>query len=138
MASADEHAHRAAAARPARGGGHSGDTAPATRPQPGEGRGVLLRAPAPRTVAGQVLAVRRLCRALVRRDLPAAVRFARRLPGAARQAACAGLATPTTERAAPPPPDDDVDRLGVRTATGRRRRSSSRGAALRTLARRRP
>ena len=94
LAAADQHAHRAAAAVPARprvGAGRLPAAAPLNplRVQP-----VPHRPPDARPAARPAVAVRRVRLALVRRDLPAAVRLPRRLPGPAHPAAPAGAAQP--------------------------------------------
>ena len=71
----DQHAHRAAAAVPARARQRARLVPAAARAQPGRGAGVLRRAPDAGAAAGPAVAVRRLRLAVVRGDLPAAVRL---------------------------------------------------------------
>ncbi len=82
LAAADLDAHRAGAAVPARAGQHSRLGAAAGGHRPGGGQPVLHGASRAGPGAGQVLAVQRVRSALVRGDLPAAVRLAGRLRAA--------------------------------------------------------
>src|SRR6266566_5978170 len=77
LAPADLHADRAGAPVPARAGQRARVGAAAAGDRPAGGAAVLRRSPVAGAPAGPAVAVQRLRVALVRRDLPAAVRLAR-------------------------------------------------------------
>ena len=102
LAAPDVDADRAGAAVPARGREHTGIAAAAGGDQPGGGGAVLHLAPAAGQHPGPPFPVQRVRRAVVRRDLPAAVRVAAGVraapdaaPGGVRAAAAAEGAAAT-------------------------------------------
>ena len=101
---ADPHvdAHRAGAAVPAGGREHTGVAAAAGGDQPRRGVAVLRLAPAAGQHPGPPFAVQRVRRAVVRRDLPAAVRVAAGVRAAPDAAAGGVRAAAAAEGAAPP------------------------------------
>ena len=123
LAAADQHAHRAAAAVPARARVGARRLRAAALAQPGRGRS-SYRAdhPTPRAGARRAVAVRRVRLALVLRDLPAAVRQPRRLPRPADPAARPGAAHAARRRCpARSPRLPASDRWETDAAAGRRR-----------------
>ena len=103
LAAAHQHAHRAAAALPARARRRSpARCCRSAALNPVKVDAVLRRHPHLGAAARPAVAVRRLRLAVVRRDLPAAVRLAGRLPGAAHPAARARAAHAAAGGAAQP------------------------------------
>ncbi len=111
VAPAHLDAHRADPAVPAGGRERPRVTAAAGRDQPGGGVAVLRRAPEPGPHPGAALAVQRVRRALVRRDLPAAVPVPGRLRAAADAAPGRFRAPAAAAGAAPRGPAADVGEL---------------------------
>src|SRR4029077_11668290 len=100
LAPADLHADRAGAAVPAGGGERARVDAAAGRDRPAGGAAVLRGSPLAGAATGPAVAVQRLRRALVRRDLPAAVRLARGLrdPAPSRPGGGGATAAPAGAR----------------------------------------
>ena len=132
LARAHLDAHRAGAAVPARAGRAARGAAAAALAQPAPGRRVPRRPPAARPAAGPAGPLRRVRRALVRRDLPAADGVAGRLRAAAHRRGRHGAARAAGGHPAQPGPAAAPRRRHPRRRAGRGHRAGR--AAARRLA----
>ena len=139
LAPAHEHADGARPAVPARGRRGPRVGPAAARHRPGPGQRVPRRPPHGRAVARPARLLRRLRLAVVRGDLPAAVRLARRLRPPAPRQHCAGDARAAAARPAQPRAAARAPRSSRRRRRRRAGRPRRRGRALlrRPLPRRR-